>query len=147
MELSKQEYQKFVQARAKPSPLAKDCALAFAIGGGICVLGQAVMDGYAAMGLDKTDAGTATSVTLVALSVLLTGMNLYNKLGRWGGAGTLVPITGFANAVVSPAIDFKSEGFITGLGSKLFTVSGPVLVFGVTSSVIYGLIIYLFHII
>ena len=117
MELSKQEYQKFVQARAKPSPLAKDCALAFAIGGGICVLGQAVMDGYAAMGLDKTDAGTATSVTLVALSVLLTGMNLYNKLGRWGGAGTLVPITGFANAVASPAIDFKSEGLVTGMAA------------------------------
>lgn len=126
MELSKQEYQKFVQARAKPSPLAKDCALAFAIGGGICVLGQAVMDGYAAMGLDKTDAGTATSVTLVALSVLLTGMNLYNKLGRWGGAGTLVPITGFANAVASPAIDFKSEGLVTGMAAKMFTVAGPV---------------------
>lgn len=143
MELSKQEYQKFVQARAKPSPLAKDCALAFAIGGGICVLGQAVMDGYAAMGLDKTDAGTATSVTLVALSVLLTGMNLYNKLGRWGGAGTLVPITGFANAMVSPALEFKSEGLITGTAAKLFTVAGPVLVFGISASVIYGLILCL----
>ena len=145
MELSKQEYQKFVQARAKPSPLAKDCALAFAIGGGICVLGQAVMDGYAAMGLDKTDAGTATSVTLVALSVLLTGMNLYNKLGRWGGAGTLVPITGFANAVVSPAIDFKSEGFITGMAAKMFTVAGPVIVFGTVASVLYGVILKLFR--
>lgn len=143
MELSKQEYQKFVQARAKPSPLAKDCALAFAIGGGICVLGQAVMDGYAAMGLDKTDAGTATSVTLVALSVLLTGMNLYNKLGRWGGAGTLVPITGFANAVASPAIDFKSEGLVTGMAAKMFTVAGPVIVFGVAASVIYGVVLML----
>ena len=143
MELSKQEYQKFVQARAKPSPLAKDCALAFAIGGGICVLGQAVMDGYAAMGLDKTDAGTATSVTLVALSVLLTGMNLYNKLGRWGGAGTLVPITGFANAVASPAIDFKSEGLVTGMAAKMFTVAGPVIVFGVAVSVVYGVMLML----
>ena len=143
MELSKQEYQKFVQARAKPSPLAKDCALAFAIGGGICVLGQAVMDGYAAMGLDKTDAGTATSVTLVALSVLLTGLNLYNKLGRWGGAGTLVPITGFANAVASPAIDFKSEGFVTGMAAKMFTVAGPVIVFGVAASVVYGVMLML----
>jgi stage V sporulation protein AC len=143
MELSKQEYQKFVQARAKPSPLAKDCALAFAIGGGICVLGQAVMDGYAAMGLDKTDAGTATSVTLVALSVLLTGMNLYNKLGRWGGAGTLVPITGFANAVASPAIDFKSEGLVTGMAAKMFTVAGPVIVFGVAASVVYGVMLML----
>lgn len=145
MELSKQEYQKFVQARAKPSPLAKDCALAFAIGGGICVLGQAVMDGYAAMGLDKTDAGTATSVTLVALSVLLTGMNLYNKLGRWGGAGTLVPITGFANAVASPAIDFKSEGLVTGMAAKMFTVAGPVIVFGTVASVLYGVILKLFR--
>ncbi len=143
MELSMQEYQKFVQARAKPSPLAKDCALAFAIGGGICVLGQAVMDGYAAMGLDKTDAGTATSVTLVALSVLLTGMNLYNKLGRWGGAGTLVPITGFANAVASPAIDFKSEGLVTGMAAKMFTVAGPVIVFGVAASVVYGVMLML----
>ena len=143
MELSKQEYQKFVQARAKPSPLAKDCALAFAIGGGICVLGQAVMDGYAAMGLDKTDAGTATSVTLVALSVLLTGMNLYNKLGRWGGAGTLVPITGFANAVASPAIDFKSEGLVTGMAAKMFTVAGPVIVVGVAASVVYGVMLML----
>ena len=143
MELSKQEYQKFVQARAKPSPLAKDCALAFAIGGGLCVLGQAVMDGYAAMGLDKTDAGTATSVTLVALSVLLTGMNLYNKLGRWGGAGTLVPITGFANAVASPAIDFKSEGLVTGMAAKMFTVAGPVIVFGVAASVVYGVMLML----
>ena len=143
MELSKQEYQKFVQARAKPSPLAKDCALAFAIGGGICVLGQAVMDGYAAIGLDKTDAGTATSVTLVALSVLLTGMNLYNKLGRWGGAGTLVPITGFANAVASPAIDFKSEGLVTGMAAKMFTVAGPVIVFGVAASVVYGVMLML----
>ena len=130
-------------ARAKPSPLAKDCALAFAIGGGICVLGQAVMDGYAAMGLDKTDAGTATSVTLVALSVLLTGMNLYNKLGRWGGAGTLVPITGFANAVASPAIDFKSEGLVTGMAAKMFTVAGPVIVFGVAASVVYGVMLML----
>ena len=140
---SKHEKQTICPARSKPSPLAKDCALAFAIGGGICVLGQAVMDGYAAMGLDKTDAGTATSVTLVALSVLLTGMNLYNKLGRWGGAGTLVPITGFANAVASPAIDFKSEGFVTGMAAKMFTVAGPVIVFGVAASVVYGVMLML----
>ena len=101
------------------------------------------MDGYAAMGLDKTDAGTATSVTLVALSVLLTGMNLYNKLGRWGGAGTLVPITGFANAVASPAIDFKSEGLVTGMAAKMFTVAGPVIVFGVAASVVYGVMLML----
>ena len=141
MEITKQEYQKFVQDRAKSSPLAKNCALAFVIGGAICVLGQAVMDGWTAMGLEKTDAGTATSISLVLFSVLLTGMNLYNKLGRWGGAGTLVPITGFANAVASPAIDFKSEGLVTGMAAKMFTVAGPVIVFGVSASVIYGVIL------
>ncbi len=141
MEISKQEYQKFVQDRAKSSPIVKNCALAFVIGGGICVLGQAVMDGWTALGLEKTDAGTATSICLVFLSVLLTGMNLYNKLGRYGGAGTLVPITGFANAVASPAIDFKTEGMVTGMAAKLFTVAGPVIVFGVTASVAYGVIL------
>ena len=143
MEISKQEYQKFVQDRAKSSPLAKDCLLAFAIGGGICVVGQLILDGFTSLGLDKTDAGTATSISLVFLSALLTGLNLYNKLARYGGAGTLVPITGFANAVVSPAIDFKSEGFVTGMASKMFTVAGPVIVFGVTASVLYGVALML----
>ena len=141
--MTKQEYQAYVQARAKQSPLVRDCALAFVIGGAICVLGQAIMDGWLAMGLEKTDAGTATSISLVLLSVLLTGLNLYNKLGRYGGAGTLVPITGFANAVASPAIDFKSEGLVTGMAAKMFTVAGPVIVFGVTASVIYGVVLML----
>ena len=143
MEISKQEYQKYVQDRAKSSPIVKNCAMAFAIGGGICVLGQAVMDGWMALGLEKTDAGTAASISLVFLSVLFTGLNLYNKLARYGGAGTLVPITGFANAVASPAIDFKSEGLVTGMAAKMFTVAGPVIVFGVTASVIYGVILML----
>ncbi len=143
MEISKQEYQQYVQQRAKSSPIVKNCLLAFTIGGGICVLGQAVMDGFTALGLEQTDAGTATSISLVLLSVLLTGMNLYNKLGRFGGAGTLVPITGFANAVASPAIDFKSEGLVTGMAAKMFTVAGPVIVFGVTASVIYGVVLML----
>ena len=143
MEMSKQEYQKFVQARAKSSPLVKDCVLAFVIGGGICAVGQAIMDGFMGLGLEKTDAGTATTISLVFLSALLTGMNLYNKLGRYGGAGTLVPVTGFANAVVSPAIDFKSEGMVTGMAAKMFTVAGPVIVFGVAASVVYGVILML----
>ena len=141
MEISKQEYQKYVQDRAKSSPIVKNCALAFAIGGSICVLGQIIMDGWMAMGLEKTDAGTATSICLVLLSVLLTGLNLYNKLARYGGAGTLVPITGFANAVASPAIDFKSEGMITGMAAKMFTVAGPVIVFGVAASAVYGVVL------
>ena len=143
MDMTKQEYQAYVQARAKQSPLVRDCALAFVIGGAICVLGQAIMNGWLAMGLENTDAGTATSISLVLLSVLLTGLNLYNKLGRYGGAGTLVPITGFANAVASPAIDFKSEGLVTGMAAKMFTVAGPVIVFGVTASVIYGVVLML----
>ena len=143
MDMSKKEYQKYVQDRAKKSPLLKDCVLAFLIGGAICVVGQAIMDGFTSLGLEKLDAGTATSITLVGLSALLTGLNLYNKLALYGGAGTLVPITGFANAVVSPAIDFKSEGFITGMSAKMFTVAGPVIVYGVTASVVYGLILML----
>ena len=144
MDMSNKDYDKFVQDRAEKSPILKDCALAFLFGGAICVLGQAIMDGFTALGLEKTDAGTATSAALVAISALLTGLNLYNKLGRFGGAGTLVPITGFANAVVSPAIDFKTEGFVTGMAAKMFTVAGPVIVFGVTASVIYGVILMLF---
>ena len=144
MDMSNKDYDKFVQDRAAKSPIVKDCAFAFLIGGAICVLGQAIMDGFMTLGLEKTDAGTATSVSLVALSALLTGLNLYNKLGRYGGAGTLVPITGFANAVVSPAIDFKSEGFITGMAAKMFIVSGPVIVYGISASVLYGLVLLLF---
>ena len=144
MDMSNKDYDKFVQDRAEKSPIVKNCLFAFLIGGAICTLGQAIMDGFQSLGLDKTDAGTATSISLVALSALLTGLNLYNKMGRYGGAGTLVPITGFANAVVSPAIDFKTEGIVTGMAAKMFTVAGPVIVFGVTASVVYGIILMLF---
>ena len=144
MDMSNKDYDKFVQDRAAKSPIVKNCIFAFLIGGAICTLGQAIMDGFLSLGLEKTDAGTATSVSLVALSALLTGLNLYNKLGRYGGAGTLVPITGFANAVVSPAIDFKTEGIVTGMAAKMFTVAGPVIVFGVTASAVYGVILMLF---
>ena len=143
MDMSPKEYQNYVQQHAKKSPILKDVTLAFVIGGLICVIGQAIQNGWSATGLNKEDAGTATSCTLVFLSALLTGLNVYNKLGRFGGAGTLVPITGFANAVVSPAIDFKSEGFITGMAAKMFTVAGPVIVFGTLASVIYGIILML----
>ena len=145
MDMSPKEYQAYVKQKAKKSPIVKDVTLAFVIGGAICVLGQAITNGWTAMGLEKTDAGTATSISLVLLSVLLTGLNLYNKLGRWGGAGTLVPITGFANAVASPAIDFKSEGLVTGMAAKMFTVAGPVIVFGTVASVLYGVILKLFR--
>lgn len=144
MEMTPQEYQQYVQSMAKKSPIVKDTLLAFVIGGAICVLGQLIQNSWAAAGLGKQAAGTATSCTLVFLSALLTGLNLYNKIARYGGAGTLVPITGFANAVVSPAIDFKSEGFVTGMAAKMFLVAGPVIVFGTIASVLYGIALVLF---
>ena len=143
MDMSPQEYQEYVSQKAKKSPIIKDVVFAFLIGGLICVIGQAIQNGWSAAGLNKEDAGTATSCSMVFLSALLTGLNLYNKIARFGGAGTLVPITGFANAVVSPASDFKSEGFVTGMAAKMFQIAGPVIVFGTSASVIYGVILML----
>ena len=130
MDMTPQEYQEYVKRLAPKSPIFKDTAFAFFIGGAICALGQLIQNGFLSLGLAKADAGTATSICLIFLSALLTGLNLYNSIARFAGAGTLVPITGFANSVVSPAIDFKSEGFITGMASKMFVVAGPVIVFG-----------------
>ena len=143
METTPQKYQQYVQQKQKKSHLGKDLALAFLIGGLICVLGQLIQNGYTAAGLEQEDAATATSVSLVFLSALLTGLNLYHRIARFGGAGTLVPITGFANAVVSPAIDFKAEGFVTGMAAKMFLVAGPVIVFGTVASALYGLILWM----
>ena len=147
MDITPKEYQEYVAKKAKKSPILKDTALAFLIGGAICVLGQGVTELWTAAGLDKEAAGTATSVSLVFLSVLLTGLNLYNKIARFGGAGTLVPITGFANAVASPAIDFKAEGIVTGMAAKMFVVAGPVIVFGTVASVVYGVLLFLWNLV
>ena len=141
--MTPKEYDALVRQLSPRSPLWKDTALAIAVGGGICALGQLIMNGWAALGLTAQEAGTATSVTLVFLSVLLTALGLYHRLARYAGAGTLVPITGFANAVASPAIDFRAEGVVTGTAVKMFTVAGPVIVFGTAASVVYGLILYL----
>lgn len=138
MDMTPKEYQAYVKQKAPKSPIVKNTLLAFLVGGAICAAGQLILNGYTDLGLDKTDAGTATSVTLVFLSAVATGLGLYTRLARFAGAGTLVPITGFANAVVSPAVDFKSEGLITGTAVKMFTIAGPVIVFGVAASVIYG---------
>ena len=143
MDMSPREYQDYVKNLQKKSPLLKDMALAFAIGGAICVLGQLIREGWLSLGLSDQDAATATSASLILLSVLLTGLNVYNKIARFGGAGTLVPITGFANAVASPAIDFRSEGFVTGMAARMFTVAGPVIVYGVIASAIYGVFLCL----
>ena len=147
MDITPKEYQEYVAKKAKKSPILKDTALAFLIGGAICVLGQGITELWTAAGLDKEAAGTATSVSLVFLSVLLTGLNLYNKIARFGGAGTLVPITGFANAVASPAIDFKAEGIVTGMAAKMFVVAGPVIVFGTVTSVVYGVLLFLWNLV
>ena len=141
--MTPKEYQALVRQLSPPSPIVKNTALAFLVGGAICTVGQLLSHWYGTLGLDASDAGTATSVTLVFLSALATGLGLYHKLARWAGAGTLVPITGFANAVVSPAVDYQAEGLITGAAVKMFTVAGPVIVFGTAASVLYGLVLWL----
>ena len=141
--MTPKEYDALVRQLSPKSPIWKDTALAFLVGGGICVIGQLLLTGWGALGLAKDDAATATSVTLVFLSVLATALGLYHRLARYAGAGTLVPITGFANAVASPAIDFRAEGLITGTAVKMFTVAGPVIVFGTAASAVYGLVLWL----
>ena len=141
--MTEKEYGKLISNMAPKSPIVKDCFNAFWIGGLICCIGQLIMNGYAALGLDKTDAGTATSMTLVVLSALLTGLSLYDNIAKYAGAGTLVPITGFANAIAAPAVEFKTEGFVLGVGAKIFQIAGPVIVYGVSASVIYGLIYWI----
>ena len=141
--MTEREYGKLVKEMSPKSPIKKDCFNAFWIGGLICTLGQLIMNGYSALGLEQTDAGTATSMTLVALSALLTGLSLYDNIAKHAGAGTLVPITGFANAIAAPAVEFKTEGFILGVGAKMFTIAGPVIVYGVSASVVYGLIYWI----
>ena len=141
--MTEKEYGKLVENRSPKSPMGKDCLHAFWIGGTICLLGQLIMEGFLALNLEKVDASTATSMCLVALSALLTGLSLYDDIAKVGGAGTLVPITGFANAVAAPAVEFKTEGFVLGVGAKMFTIAGPVIVYGVSASVIYGLIYWI----
>ena len=141
--MTQREYGKLVKELSPKSPIIKDCIWAFVIGGLICTVGQLFMDLYTYLGLEKTDAGTATSMSLIVISALLTGLSVYDDIAKHAGAGTLVPITGFANAVVSPAIEFKTEGFILGVGAKMFTIAGPVIVYGTVASVIYGLIYWI----
>ena len=138
--MTEREYDRLVKELSPKSPMGKDCLGAFCVGGLICVLGQGLLALYTKLGLDKEGAGTAVSMTLVALSALLTGLSLYDDIAKFAGAGTLVPITGFANAIAAPAVDSKAEGFILGVGAKLFSISGPVIVYGLGASVVYGVI-------
>ena len=141
--MEKQEYAKLVKRRAARSPALKNCLAAFAVGGGICAFGQCLIALYSLPGLDLKTAGTLATVSLIFLSALLTGIGVFDRIARFAGAGTLVPVTGFANAVVSPAIDNKSEGLILGVGAKIFTVAGPVLLFGTLAGVLYGVIYFI----
>ena len=141
--ISPQEYSKLVSATSKPSPIVKDTVLAFLVGGGICVLGQLMLVCYQMTDLDLKSAKGMVSVSLIFLSAVLTGFGVFDKIAKYAGAGTLVPITGFANSIVSPAIEYKTEGQILGLGAKMFTIAGPVLVYGISASAIYGVIYYL----
>ena len=144
MDMTNTDYGKYVNAKSQPSPTGKNCLWAFCVGGLICTLGQVLLNFYQnSCGLSKDDAAAAVSVSLILLSAVLTGLGIFDKIAKHAGAGTLVPITGFANAVVSPALEFKSEGLVTGVAAKMFVIAGPVLVFGISASVVYGLILLL----
>lgn len=143
--MTPREYSRLVSQMAPRSPMGKDCFNAFWIGGLICALGQIFCNGYTALGMEKQMASTASSMTLVALSAFLTGLSFYDDIAKYGGAGTLVPITGFANAVAAPAVEFKTEGFVLGVGAKLFTIAGPVIAYGTAASVLYGFLYWLFR--
>lgn len=141
---TQKQYNEFVKQKSPNSPILKDCFNAFWVGGLICTIGQLIMDFCMYKGMDNTSASTVTSIVLILISVILTGLNLFNRIGKFAGAGSLVPITGFANSIVSPAIEYKSEGYVMGVGGKMFTVAGPVLVYGISTSVIIGIIAVLF---
>lgn len=144
--MTEKQYDALVKEMSPPSPLGKDCLIAFLVGGAICCLGQVFLNWYSSLGLDKDMAGTAASMSLVALSALFTGLSLYDDLAKHAGAGTLVPITGFANSIAAPAVEFKTEGFVLGVGAKMFTIAGPVLVYGTAASAVYGFIYWLWKI-
>ena len=143
MDMTNTDYGKYVNAKSQPSPCWKNCLWAFCVGGLICTLGQALMELYLWFELPRDDAAAAVSVTLIFLSALLTGLGVFDKIAKHARAGTLVPITGFANAMVSPALEFKSEGLVMGVAAKMFVIAGPVLVFGISTSVLYGILLVL----
>lgn len=141
--MNKEEYKTYVEKQAKKSPIIKNIAFAFSIGGLICVIGQAFMDLYLYLGIEKKTSSTLASITIIFLTAFLTGLGVFDNIGKIAGAGTTVPISGFANSISSQAIDSKSEGYILGVGAKIFTIAGPVILYGIFSGVIYGVIYYL----
>ncbi len=142
---TKQEYLDYVDKKSPNSPIIKNCFNAFWVGGLICSIGQVIFDFCEFKGFDETTCSTIVSITLIGIAALLTALNIFNKIGKFAGAGSLVPITGFANSIVSPAIEYKSEGYVMGVGGKMFTVAGPVLVFGISASVLVGIIALFFR--
>jgi len=143
--INKEDYKKEVQRTMPKSHLLRECIMAFIVGGLICVLGQAVSElGKSWFSLDKEGASAFTAIVMIFLGAFFTGLGIYDVLGRFAGAGSIVPITGFANSIVAPALEFKREGFILGVGAKLFTIAGPVLVYGISSAIIIGIIYYIF---
>ena len=142
---TKQTYQDYVDQKSPNSPILKNCFWAFIIGGIICSIGQIILNICKERGLDTQTSGTIVSIILIGLAAFLTGLNLFNKLGKIAGAGPLIPVTGFANSIVSPAMEYKSEGYVMGVGGKMFTVAGPVLVFGISASILVGIIYLIFN--
>lgn len=139
------EYQEYVNKKSPNSPIIKNCFNAFWVGGLICTIGQFVMEFCKFRGLDNEISSTITSIILIFLSAFLTSLNIFNKIGKFAGAGSLVPITGFANSIVSPAMEYKSEGYVMGVGAKMFTVAGPVLVYGISTSILVGIVYLIFN--
>ena len=139
---TKKDYQEYVNQKSPNSPILKNCFNAFWIGGLICSIGQVIFSFCLYKGLDETSTGTIVSISLIALTAILTGLNLFNKIGKIAGAGSFVPITGFANSIVAPAMEYKSEGYVMGVGTKMFTVAGPVLVYGLSTAILVGLVYF-----
>lgn len=140
------EYRKFAKDHAPKSPIVKNCLCAFLVGGGICSLAEALFHGYLALKISEENVKILVPITLIFFASLLTGLGIFDDIAKFAGAGTLVPITGFANAVAAPAIDDKSEGLVLGVGAQMFTIAGPVIVYGVLTSVIYGVIYWIWGI-
>ena len=142
---TQKEYQDYVNQKSPNSPIIKNCLNSFWVGGLICTIGQFIMEICKYRGLDNDISATITSIILIFLSAFLTALNLFNKIGKFAGAGSLVPITGFANSIVSPAMEYKSEGYVMGVGAKMFTVAGPVLVYGISTSILVGIVYLIFN--
>lgn len=141
--MNEKQYDRLVKEMSPKSPMGKDCVFAFVVGGLICVLGQGIQNLSASLGLSEKDAGSVVCISLICLSALLTGLSVYDDIAKFAGAGTLVPITGFSNSIAATALEFKTEGYILGVGAKMFTIAGPVIVYGLSASVVYGFIYWI----